>query len=67
MQPIWAAVAVAKFQTQLHLSHFSHQIDPGHNLLAKALRRDAAKKCLVLDLDETLVHSSFKVCVAQIR
>lgn len=23
---------------------------------------DAARKCLVLDLDETLVHSSFKVC-----
>lgn len=31
-------------------------------LLKPALTEDLSKKCLVLDLDETLVHSSFKVC-----
>ena len=30
------------------------------SLLPPLLPQDAAKKCLVLDLDETLVHSSFK-------
>jgi RNA polymerase II subunit A small phosphatase-like protein len=29
-------------------------------MLAPQLREDQNKKCLVLDLDETLVHSSFK-------
>lgn len=30
-------------------------------LLGEICSEDAGKKCLVLDLDETLVHSSFKV------
>jgi TFIIF-interacting CTD phosphatase-like protein len=32
-------------------------------LLPEALLEDVGKKCLVLDLDETLVHSSFSVCL----
>eukprot|EP00053_Salpingoeca_punica_P012486 m.111760 g.111760 ORF g.111760 m.111760 type:complete len:265 (-) comp15959_c0_seq2:982-1776(-) len=34
--------------------------DPGQNLLPPRQKTDNGKKCLVLDLDETLVHSSFK-------
>ena len=30
-------------------------------LLPPALEKDRSKKCIVIDLDETLVHSSFKV------
>lgn len=33
----------------------------GAYLLKPALPEDADKKCMVIDLDETLVHSSFKV------
>ncbi|ORX92683.1 NIF-domain-containing protein [Basidiobolus meristosporus CBS 931.73] len=33
---------------------------PGKDLLPPLAPKDAGKKCLVLDLDETLVHSSFK-------
>eukprot|EP00043_Microstomoeca_roanoka_P001666 m.33946 g.33946 ORF g.33946 m.33946 type:complete len:247 (+) comp10951_c1_seq1:503-1243(+) len=36
------------------------QGDPGYDLLPAALNHHIDKKCLVLDLDETLVHSSFK-------
>jgi len=32
-------------------------------LLKPLATEDAGKKCLVLDLDETLLHSSFKVCL----
>jgi len=35
-------------------------ITPGESLLPPLLPSDIGKKCLVLDLDETLVHSSFK-------
>lgn len=43
-------------------------VEPNHNfletpsryLLPKLHSRDTGKKCLVIDLDETLVHSSFK-------
>lgn len=34
--------------------------DPGGNLLPPMKPEHKGKKCLVLDLDETLVHSSFK-------
>ena len=34
---------------------------PPHQLLAQVSHRDMHKKCMVIDLDETLVHSSFKV------
>jgi TFIIF-interacting CTD phosphatase-like protein len=33
----------------------------GKFLLHEARQEDANKKCIVIDLDETLVHSSFKV------
>ena len=36
----------------------------GSALLPPQLPKDAGKICLVLDLDETLVHSSFRVCRA---
>jgi carboxy-terminal domain RNA polymerase II polypeptide A small phosphatase len=32
-------------------------------LLPPISPQHAGRKCLVLDLDETLVHSSFKVCI----
>lgn len=36
---------------------------PSEKLLLPPLRPcDINKKCLIIDLDETLVHSSFKVC-----
>lgn len=35
---------------------------PQKSLLPPILPEHAGRKCLVLDLDETLVHSSFKVC-----
>ncbi|EME45267.1 hypothetical protein DOTSEDRAFT_71091 [Dothistroma septosporum NZE10] len=36
--------------------------DPRHNALLPAMRSEhRGRKCLVLDLDETLVHSSFKI------
>eukprot|EP00049_Salpingoeca_infusionum_P016800 m.348882 g.348882 ORF g.348882 m.348882 type:complete len:248 (+) comp16148_c1_seq17:380-1123(+) len=35
-------------------------LDPGHNLLPPLEEHVQGKRCLVLDLDETLVHSSFK-------
>lgn len=36
-------------------------------LLPPASPEDYNRKCLVLDLDETLLHSSFKVLIAWIR
>ncbi|KAH9283968.1 CTD small phosphatase-like protein [Echinococcus granulosus] len=36
------------------------QVNPGQNLLGQPSPDCIGKKCLVLDLDETLVHSSFK-------
>ena len=37
-------------------------VSPGQKPLLPAIRpQDAGKKCIVIDLDETLVHSSFKV------
>ncbi len=36
------------------------QPDPGMNLLPPIKKLHAGRKCLVLDLDETLVHSAFK-------
>ncbi|KAJ5823988.1 Dullard phosphatase domain eukaryotic [Penicillium robsamsonii] len=38
-----------------------HYEDTGHPLLPAPLPHLSDRKCLVLDLDETLVHSSFKV------
>lgn len=36
--------------------------EPPTSLLPEILPEHRGRKCLVLDLDETLVHSSFKVC-----
>ena len=34
----------------------------GKHLLPRRRVAEMDKKCVVIDLDETLVHSSFKVC-----
>lgn len=36
---------------------------PQRHLLPPVSHRDMHKICMVIDLDETLVHSSFKVCL----
>ena len=41
--------------------------EPPKWLLPPLSPRLAGRKCLVLDLDETLVHSSFKVCFASYK
>jgi len=41
-------------------SSLSGKYRPGEYLLPPQTGKDIGKKCLVLDLDETLVHSSFK-------
>jgi TFIIF-interacting CTD phosphatase-like protein len=38
---------------------------PGSCLLPRSFNQDHSRKCLIVDLDETLVHSSFKVCGRQ--
>jgi TFIIF-interacting CTD phosphatase-like protein len=38
----------------------------GKFLLPDLKEEDASKKCIVIDLDETLVHSSFKVTKTKI-
>lgn len=42
--------------------------EPIQSYLLPAIRHhDIDKKCMVIDLDETLVHSSFKVCTFYIK
>lgn len=45
----------------------SEASEPQKYLLGPIAPRFQGKKCLVLDLDETLVHSSFKVCLSCIH
>lgn len=47
---------------QKQTSELSDVSEPQKYLLGPIEPRFKGKKCLVLDLDETLVHSSFKVC-----
>lgn len=47
---------------QSQTSEASEASEPQKYLLGPIAPRFKGKKCLVLDLDETLVHSSFKVC-----
>lgn len=47
------------------LLHPSLQQTPAQYLLPEAKAQDVDKICVVIDLDETLVHSSFKVGPAQ--
>lgn len=49
---------------QKQTSEMSDASEPQKYLLGPLAPRFKGKKCLVLDLDETLVHSSFKVCYA---
>jgi RNA polymerase II subunit A small phosphatase-like protein len=49
---------------QKQASEMSDVSEPQKYLLGPIAPRFKGKKCLVLDLDETLVHSSFKVCFA---
>jgi RNA polymerase II subunit A small phosphatase-like protein len=48
---------------QSQTSEVSEASEPQKYLLGPIAPRFKGKKCLVLDLDETLVHSSFKVCL----
>jgi RNA polymerase II subunit A small phosphatase-like protein len=56
--PLEQRVDVVQKQT----SEMSEASEPQKYLLGPIAPRFQGKKCLVLDLDETLVHSSFKVC-----
>lgn len=44
-------------------THLQPPTGPQRHLLPAVSHRDMHKKCMVIDLDETLVHSSFKVRV----
>lgn len=50
---------------QKQTSELSDVSEPQKYLLGPIEPRFKGKKCLVLDLDETLVHSSFKVCFSR--
>ncbi|GMS83909.1 hypothetical protein PENTCL1PPCAC_6084 [Pristionchus entomophagus] len=53
--------ATAYQQAEITVSPGSYKPPPLEKLLLPPLQpRDATKKCLIIDLDETLVHSSFK-------
>ena len=45
----------------LYYCEFLSVLQPCKNLLPAVRHQDMHKKCVVIDLDETLVHSSFKV------
>jgi len=47
-------------EAQMEESTASESLPPGGGLLGKTLAEHKGRKCLVLDLDETLVHSSFQ-------
>ncbi len=51
-----------KEAVQTQTADMSESSEPQKFLLGPLAPRFKGKKCLVLDLDETLVHSSFKVC-----
>lgn len=73
---IWSALGISEQQHQQHLQQQSQSVRESGKTKAVGSSRnvvelrksvipplapeDAGKKCLVLDLDETLVHSSFK-------
>lgn len=46
---------------RLRCKHCSSLQVPGEPLLPQMESNDEGKICVVIDLDETLVHSSFKV------
>jgi RNA polymerase II subunit A small phosphatase-like protein len=52
-------------EVQKQTADMSDASEPQKYLLGPIAPRFKGKKCLVLDLDETLVHSSFKVCHVQ--
>lgn len=58
--PIAAPVTPVAQPQEAPRESFSIARKPGKYLLPELHPRDKGKKCLVLDLDETLVHSSFK-------
>ena len=59
---IWLIIAQSLFfHSQILHGHKPHEQQ--HYLLPRMLPSDAHKKCLIVDLDETLVHSSFKVYI----
>jgi hypothetical protein len=63
--PIWVLNKINdRFKSKIFLILFFQQ--EHHFLLQRVLPSDANRKCLIVDLDETLVHSSFKV-ILQIK
>ncbi|XP_038609075.1 carboxy-terminal domain RNA polymerase II polypeptide A small phosphatase 2 isoform X3 [Tachyglossus aculeatus] len=56
------ASIIAKSDLLQCLQYQFYQV-PGSNLLPEVARQDQGRICVVIDLDETLVHSSFKVYV----
>uniref|UniRef100_A0A673YQ45 CTD small phosphatase 2 n=1 Tax=Salmo trutta TaxID=8032 RepID=A0A673YQ45_SALTR len=53
---------IDKLDLLQNLRYQFHQV-PGTSLLPEVTSQDEGKICVVIDLDETLVHSSFKVYV----
>jgi RNA polymerase II subunit A small phosphatase-like protein len=56
-------LAERQMAVQHQTADASEAPEPQKYLLGPIAPRFQGKKCLVLDLDETLVHSSFKVCL----
>jgi RNA polymerase II subunit A small phosphatase-like protein len=56
-------LAERQIAVQHQTADVSEASEPQKYLLGPIAPRFQGKKCLVLDLDETLVHSSFKVCL----
>ena len=57
-------IQVMKYQAS---SFIPKPTNPPRYLLRPPLPEDVNKKCLVLDLDETLIHSSFKVLLCEMQ
>ncbi|XP_038646241.1 carboxy-terminal domain RNA polymerase II polypeptide A small phosphatase 1-like [Scyliorhinus canicula] len=52
--------AIGEIETPQELVTYSKKKLTGQHLLPEVKAQDSGKKCVVIDLDETLVHSSFK-------
>ena len=50
-----------------HSANADGLLQTSQHLLPPVQAKDSSKKCVVIDLDETLVHSSFKVIAKDSR